>query len=106
MKISINFKKSPRQGDGGGRTSLHITTFMCENKRTFLPTKEYIFRHITQCRVPDFTISDYSSSCNYSLSSIILAPLLSLSMPWHPLGRMEYQEIERQRKKREKPFTC
>ena len=42
MKISINLKKSPRQGDGGGRTSLHITTFMCENKRTFLPTIRYI----------------------------------------------------------------
>ena len=72
MKISINLKKAPRQGDGGGRTSLHITTFMCENKRTFLVFTNYRIYIYAHCTVasPGFY---YFCVQQFTYSTVIIA---------------------------------
>ena len=44
-----------------------------------LPRCEFII-------VQDFTISVNGSSCNYLIFGLVLAPLLSLSIYWHPQG--------------------
>ena len=49
----------------------------------------------------EFGISLHGSSCNYLFFSLILAPLLSPSISWHPQGRMGCQEGKEKKKERD-----
>ena len=58
--------------------------------RSILPDTEMILRRV-YCNVIvlEYTISEYGSSCNCLFFGLILASLLSLSIPWPPQAGMD-----------------
>ena len=80
--FSVNTKKSKNLFRP---LSLRVVKGGTESVRSFL---RFLFISEASLLVPDFTISVYGSSCNYYryIFSLLLAPLLSLSIYLHTQG--------------------
>ena len=92
--FSVNTKKSKNLFRP---LSLRVVKGGTESVRSFL---RFLFISEASLLVPDFTISVYGSSCNYYryIFSLLLAPLLSLSIYLHTQGGMGCQETDGERK--------